>query len=259
LLPGQQALPGWPQFAQIEAEHTRLLARHTLVALVDEVAVVVQQVSPGLLPQVAQMPDEHLVPGAVQTVPVVVLLLVPLVQQGLPGPPQAPSLHEPALQVPGRGRHAPPLATHMPERQQPLLLQVLPEQQYCPGPPHVALAPAAPPAAVTPPVPAPPLALTPPPPKMMPPLPPLLVTAASSLPPAPPLPTMPPVPSPPVDVTPPPLPPSPGTVVPPSPPAPPPVPPSLVLDPLHPCARTTAETNRPATTNERERFCMASS
>jgi hypothetical protein len=56
-------------------------------------------------------------------------VLVPVGQQGLPGPPQAPVLHEPALQVPGRGKHEAPSATHTLEAQQPLLWQVLPEQQ----------------------------------------------------------------------------------------------------------------------------------
>jgi hypothetical protein len=86
------------------------LPRHTLVELVPEMDVVLQQVSPGLLPHRAHVPETHFVPAAVHTLPVDVL--VPVVQQGLPGPPQAPALQEPALQVPASGRHEPPSATH---------------------------------------------------------------------------------------------------------------------------------------------------
>jgi hypothetical protein len=61
---------------------------------------------------------------------------VPLVQQGLPGPPQAPVLQLPLAQVPGRGTQLLPLATQIFTTQQPSPWQVLPEQHSCPGPPH---------------------------------------------------------------------------------------------------------------------------
>lgn len=70
LLPGQQGLPGVPHVWQTPLVevllHTRLLPRHAVVELVLVVAVVMQQVSPALLPHRAQTPDEHLVPGALQ-------------------------------------------------------------------------------------------------------------------------------------------------------------------------------------------------
>ena len=161
LLPAQQGVPGLPHVAQTPPEYVLLqirpLPKHTLVEVVlPEVEVVLQQVSPGLLPHRAQTPDTHFVPAAVHAVPVEVL--VPVVQQGLPGPPQAPVLQDPALQVPASGRHEPPSATQILETQQPLVLQVFPAQQTCPGPPHVVpmtVEPPEPPAA-EPPLPAPP-------------------------------------------------------------------------------------------------------
>ena len=71
LLPGQQALPGVPQVEQTPLEvdvllHTSPLPRQAVVALVLEVAVVVQQVSPAFFPHKAQTLDTHLVPAAVQ-------------------------------------------------------------------------------------------------------------------------------------------------------------------------------------------------
>jgi len=120
-------------------------------------------------------------------------VLVPVGQQGLPGPPQAPVLHEPALQVPGRGMHEAPLATQRLEAQQPLFWQVLPEQQICPGPPHAVPATVVPP---DPPLPAPPA----PDPPLPPPVPTIPLPAPLppvSLPASPPLPSVelsPPVP-----------------------------------------------------------------
>ena len=157
MLPGQQGLPGWPQVEHTALDdvllHTSPLPRHTVVELVLEVPVVLQQVSPALLPHRAQIPETHFVPDAVHNDPVPVL--VPEVQQGLPGPPHAPALQVPALQVPGTGKQELPLATHMPEMQQPLLVHALPEQQSCPGPPQ------APPPLVVPPAPLPPLPVPP--------------------------------------------------------------------------------------------------
>lgn len=159
-------MPGVPQVAQTPPEYvllqTKLLPRHTYVELVPETVVVVQQVSPGLLPHRAQTPDTHLVPAAVHAVPVEVL--VPVVQHGLPGPPQAPVLQDPPLQVPASGRHEPPSATQRLETQQPLVLQVFPAQQICPGPPHVV------PMTVVPPDPPLPLPPAPDPPAGDPPL-----------------------------------------------------------------------------------------
>lgn len=120
--------------------------------------VVVQQVAPAAFPHKAHTPDEHLVLGEVHKVPVEVLVLVPVVQQGLPGPPQLPELQLPFAQVPGIGVQLLPLATHRLETQQPLLWQLLPEQQGCPGPPQASelgtIVPPAPPAD-TPPAPPP--------------------------------------------------------------------------------------------------------
>ena len=234
LLPGQQGLPGVPQVAQTPPEYVLLqikpLPRHTLVEVVPDVAVVLQQVSPGLFPHRAQTPDTHFVPAAVHAVPVEVL--VPVVQQGLPGPPQAPVLQDPALHVPARGRHEPPSATQILETQQPLLRQVFPEQQIFPGSPHVAELLVDPP---DPPLPAPP---EPDPPLLVPPapapavgvVPPAPVPAVGVVPPAP---VIPPLSTPPDE-----LPPDPPL---PSPPVPvtevsPPVPPvgSKLLDPLQP-------------------------
>ena len=148
-------------------------------------------------------------------------MLVPVGQQGLPGPPQAPVLHEPALQVPGRGMHEAPSATHRLEAQQPLFWQVLPEQQICPGAPHAVPATMVPP---DPPLPAPP---EPDPPLPVPPEP------DPPLPVLPPVPTIPPLPAPPAAL--------PPVSLPASPPLPtvevsPPVPPGggEVVDPLQP-------------------------
>ncbi len=68
---------------------------------------------------------------AVHSVPVVVLVLVavPVVQHGLPGPPQLPALQAPLAQVPAMGEQLAPLATHTLDTQQPLFWQMLPEQQ----------------------------------------------------------------------------------------------------------------------------------
>jgi len=90
------------------------------------------------LPHRAQTPDEHLVLGEVHSVPVevLVLVLVPVGQQVLPGPPQLPSLHEPLTQVPGIGMQLAPLATQMLATQQPSFWQLLPAQHSCPGPPQ---------------------------------------------------------------------------------------------------------------------------
>lgn len=88
------------------------------------VAAPLQQVIPAAVPQTAQLPDEHLVLGAVHSVPVDTLVLVLVEQQGLPGPPQlvvVPTLQVPLLQVPGTGRQLLPLATHTLFTQQPLL------------------------------------------------------------------------------------------------------------------------------------------
>ena len=157
-----------------------------------------------MFPHRAQTPLAHLVPGEVQAVPVDVLVLVPVLQQGLPGPPQAPALQLPLLQVPARGKQLAPSATQRFEAQQPLPWQVLPEQQICPGPPHAVPTDVVPPA---PPLPAPP---EPEPPLLDPPAPmaasglvpkiPSLPTPTVPTPPVP-LPLAPPPPSPPVPTT----------------------------------------------------------
>jgi hypothetical protein len=97
---------------------------------------VTQQESPAFAPHKAQTPLEHFVPGAVHAVPVETLVLVLVLQQGLPGPPHAPVLQLPLLQVPCNGRQLAPLATQMFEAQQPLFAQELPAQQIWPGPPQ---------------------------------------------------------------------------------------------------------------------------
>ena len=234
-LPAQQGLPGLPQVAQTPPEYVLLqimpLPRHMLVEVVPETDVVLQQVSPGLLPHRAHTPDTHFVPAAVHTVPVEVL--VPLVQQGLPGPPQAPVLQDPAVQVPARGRHEPPSATHRPETQQPLLWQVFPAQQICPGAPQAVpttVEPPDPPLPV-PPDPDPPLPLPPAEGVELPPAPAVAMVPPATVPllaapPAPPL-TVPPAPGV--------VPPAPGVVPPaalaPPLPAPPAVSPPIVLPP----------------------------
>jgi hypothetical protein len=123
---------------------------------------------------------------AVHSVPVetLVLVLVPVGQQGLPGPPHAPVLQDPPLQVPGIGMQLLPLATQRFWTQQPSLLQVLPEQHSCPGPPHATLG-TTPPLPPEPPLPPP----LPPAPPLLPPLPPPVF----SLPPPPKPPPLPPV------------------------------------------------------------------
>ncbi len=87
------------------------------------VAAPLQQVIPAAVPQTAQLPDVHLVLGAVHSVPVDTLVLVLVEQHGLPGPPQlvVPTLQVPLVQVPGTGRQLDPLATHTLFTQQPLL------------------------------------------------------------------------------------------------------------------------------------------
>jgi len=99
--------------------------------------------------------------GEVQSVPVEVLVLVevPVVQHGLPGPPQLPALQLPLVQVPGIGVQLLPFVTQMLDTQQPLSWHELPEQQSCPGPPQAVPVMTAPPA---PPLPAPPAPALPP-------------------------------------------------------------------------------------------------
>jgi hypothetical protein len=175
LLPGQQGCPAPPQVEQTDAVEVPLqtspLPVQTIVVELPLLeGVVLQQPTPAAFPQRAQTPPEHLVPGDVQSVPVDVLVLVavPVEQQGLPGPPQLPALQLPLLQVPAMGMQLAPLAMQMLETQQALFWQVLPEQQSWPGPPHavpVTTAPPAPPP--DPPLPEPPVPpLLPPPPAM---------------------------------------------------------------------------------------------
>ena len=95
-----------------------------------------QQASPAFAPHKAQTPLEHFVPGAVHAVPVETLVLVLVLQQGLPGPPQAPVLQLPLLHVPCNGKQLAPLATQTFEAQQPLFAQEFPAQQIWPGPPQ---------------------------------------------------------------------------------------------------------------------------
>ena len=66
-----------------------------------------QQRSPGLLPQATQPALVHLVLGAVHWVPVALTLVG---QHGWPAAPQA-APHFPALHVPASGTHEAPLAT----------------------------------------------------------------------------------------------------------------------------------------------------
>jgi hypothetical protein len=172
------------------------------------VEAVRQQESPGFAPHNAQTPLEHFVPGAVQAVPVETLVLVLVLQQGLPGPPQAPELQLPLLQVPCNGKQAAPLATQRFEAQQPLLAQVLPAQQTWPGPPQAVpsvTVPPEPPAAL-PPAPTmivPPAPILPPAPRgtvevlvLVPVLVPLIPPCSTMLPPVPPSPRIPPLPPP---------------------------------------------------------------
>jgi len=254
LLPAQQGVPGLPHVAQTPPEYVLLqirpLPKHTLVEVVLlEVEVVLQQVSPGLLPHRAQTPDTHFVPAAVHKVPVEVL--VPVVQQGLPGPPQAPVLQDPAVQVPASGRHELPSVTQILETQQPLVLQVFPAQQICPGPPHVVpttVDPPDPPEALPPealpPLPDPPEAL---PPAPLPPLPapPAPPPARGVEPPTvgviPPAPVTPPLTTPP-DV----LPPAPE-----EPPSPlPPVPVTEMSPPVPSCGKAVLDDLQPCTTRK---------
>ena len=138
LLPEQHGPPAWPQVEHTydEVLHTSPSPRQTYEYELLLVDVVVQQASPALFPQDAHTPLEHLVPDAVQSVPVETLVLVLVEQQGLPGPPHEPELQLPSLQVPCSGRQLAPLATQTLEAQHPLSEQVLPEQQTWPGPPH---------------------------------------------------------------------------------------------------------------------------
>lgn len=227
-----------------EVLHTSPLPVQTyeveLLVAVD--GVVVQHGSPGLAPHRAHVPPEHFVLGAVQAVPVETLVLVLVLQQGLPGPPQLPVVPQlPLLQVPGSGVQAAPLVTQTFRAQQPLLAQVFPEQQSCPGPPHAA-------AWVLPPEPplAPPAPTTTVPP--VPGFPPVPTTTV------PPVPGLPPVPGGTVEVLvlvppPPPLPPSPS-IAPPAPPSPAVVPPAApsppLLESLQPL-NAKAQVTRPAT------------
>jgi hypothetical protein len=190
---------------------------------------VVQQASPAFFPQSAHEPDEHFVPGEVHAVPVETLVFVLVLQQGIPGPPQEPELQVPLVQVPGSGMQLLPLATQMFEAQQPLLAQVLPGQQSCPGPPQTVPETRVPPTPLDPP--APPLLLPPEP--LDPPEPPLLLPPEPLDPPEPPL-LLPPEPLPAIGAS---------TLLPPAPPAPievppapppPPLPPSPTIPPLPP-------------------------
>jgi hypothetical protein len=180
-----------------------------------------QQASPAFAPHKAQTPLEHFVPDAVHAVPVETLVLVLVLQQGLPGPPQAPELQLPLLHVPGNGKQLAPLATQIFEAQQPLFAQELPAQQIWPGPPQPTVtAPPEPPAAF-PPAPM----SVPPEPALPPPAPGGVVTMLVLEPPAPPLPGSTMVPPSPAR-----RPPSPSSPI--APPFPPPKP--LPLESLHP-------------------------
>jgi hypothetical protein len=184
---------GTPQFTQIEAVlvplHTNVSLRHARpVPVLPPVPAVLQQGSPGLVPQVEQMPLEHLVPEAVQAEAPV----VGLVQHAWPGPPQVP--HAPFEQTPPPiPTHAPPGAMQMPATQHPPPVHELPSQQLWPGLPQVEVAPPLPPA----PPPLPPLVMgrstdasTAPPTPMLPPLPIAPPAAAPPWPIAPPFITM---------------------------------------------------------------------
>jgi hypothetical protein len=207
-----------------------------------------QQASPGFAPHNAQTPLEHFVPDAVHAVPVETLVLVLVLQQGLPGPPHAPELQLPLLQVPCSGKQLPPLATQMFEAQHPLFAQPLPAQQIWPGPPQAVpgvSVPPEPPAAL-PPAPT----RVPPDPALPPSTPGGVVTVLVLEPPAPPLPgsTM--------------VPPSPGRI-PPFPPSPtvPPLPPPkpLPLESLHPWkvkAQAAATTRKEVTDNHFTALCV---
>lgn len=176
------------------------------------------------------MPPVQRVLEALQAVPVETLVLVLVLQQGRPGPPQLPFVPQlPLLHVPGSGEQLDPLATQMLRAQQPLFAQLLPGQQSWPGPPHAV------PAGMVPP--DPPLALPPVPTTITPPVPtfppvPMGIVFVLVL--------VPPVPS--GSVIEPPLPPSPTRVE-------PPVPSPPLVESLHPliesaqAARTKDETD----------------
>lgn len=209
LLPGQQGPPAWPQVTQVDSADVpvqiRPVARHTGIEA-SKGGGLLQQTSPGLLPQGAQLPFTHFVSGAVQRgVPVT------LVQHGSPRPPHTSVPHLPAPHVPGSSTHKAPSATHRPATQHALSAQLLPAQQLCPAAPHPATtAPVPPvPAAVAPPVPSGsatsrpaswPAPAAPPVPAGTPPLvppdtpPPLAPATTPPLPTMPPLPTTPPLP-----------------------------------------------------------------
>lgn len=203
---------------------TKLAPEQTYVLELPVDAVVRQQFSPAVRPQKAQVPPEHRVLGAVHAVPVETLVLVLVLQQGRPGPPQLPFVPQlPLLHVPGNGEQLEPLATQTLRAQQPLFAQPLPAQQSWPGPPHV----------------VPGVTLPPDPPLAVPPVPTTITPPVPTFPPVPigvvfVLVLVPPVPS--GSVTAPPLPPSPTSVDPPVVPRPP------LLESLHPFIESAQKT-----------------
>jgi len=211
LPPGQQGPPAWPHVTQVDSAVVPVqispLARHTGIDA-RRGGGPLQQTSPALLPQGAQMRFTHFVSGAVQSgVPVT------LVQHGSPRPPHTSVPHLPAPHVPGSSTHKAPSATHRPATQHAPPAQLLPAQQLCPEAPHPAtttfvppVPAAAPPAPAVDPArpPAPPVPAAPAPaapPAAVPPVPagtPPLVPPGTPTPPTPPapaIPTMPPLPT----------------------------------------------------------------
>ncbi len=128
----QQGVPCVPQATQT------LFEQMAFVPLQAFAAVPLPQQGPPSSPHLAQMPEVHLVPGAVHTEPVLEA------QHGWPGPPQLPQA--PLLQMPlPRLMQAPPTAMQMSETQHPPPLQPLPSQQGVPGSPQAGtVAPPAP-------------------------------------------------------------------------------------------------------------------
>lgn len=108
---------------------TRLELRQKYEVVPVEELDVVQQASPAFFPQSAQTPDEHFVPPDVHVVPVDTLVLVLVLQQGMPGPPHVPELQVPLLQVPAAGMQLAPFAMQTFDTQQPSAEQELPGQQ----------------------------------------------------------------------------------------------------------------------------------
>jgi hypothetical protein len=135
-------VPGWPQTTQRDEEDVPLqispsARQDRLVPVLPPVpplaGAALQHATPAALPQVMQRLLLHLVPAAVQAC---VLVLVPLLQQAWPGPPQVP--HEPFEQVPVLyGVHEPPGDTQRLPTQQPPASHELPSQQGPPGLPQV--------------------------------------------------------------------------------------------------------------------------